>query len=122
VKNSKNSGLSWVCHCFWDRERAEEEEISDRPGGASSHQVGAARAGSRPLCGRWRGSPSWCLPGVSLSHFLHKKFIKNFLEFFEKLYFRGFFRNWHIDKTQKNKDENDFKQIKTKHAAALRYS
>jgi hypothetical protein len=28
------------------------------------------------------------------------------MEFFEKLYFRGFFRNWHIDKkTQKNEDE-----------------
>jgi hypothetical protein len=41
VKNSKNSGMSWVCRCFRERERAGEEEISERPGGASSHQVGA---------------------------------------------------------------------------------
>jgi hypothetical protein len=29
VKNSKNSGLSWVYRCFWERERAGEEEISE---------------------------------------------------------------------------------------------
>jgi hypothetical protein len=72
VKNNKNSGLSWVCRCFWERERAGEEEISEGPGGALSHQGGAARARPRHLCVRWHGSPSWCLAGVSLPHFWHK--------------------------------------------------
>jgi hypothetical protein len=35
---------------FWEREGAREEEISEKPGGAPSQQVGAARAGPRPLC------------------------------------------------------------------------
>jgi hypothetical protein len=68
VKNSKNSGLRWVYHCFRERERVGEEEISEGPGGAFSCLGGAARAGPRHLCVRWRGSPSWCLPGVSLPH------------------------------------------------------
>jgi hypothetical protein len=71
-----------------------------------------------PLTPGWRGQ-GWAAPPVCevawLPHlvpprclsapFLTSKFIKNFLEFFEKLYFWGFFRNWHIDKTQKNEDE-----------------
>jgi hypothetical protein len=35
---------------------------------------------------------------------LTQKFKKNFLEFFEKLYFRGFFRNWQEIKTQEKED------------------
>jgi hypothetical protein len=57
MKNSKNTGLSWVLRYF-GRESVGEEEISERLGGAPSQQVGAARAGSRPLCVWWCGSPS----------------------------------------------------------------
>jgi hypothetical protein len=47
-------------------------------------------------------------PGVSqvpLCPIFDIKIYKEFSGIFEKLYFRGFFRNWHIDKTQKDEDE-----------------
>jgi hypothetical protein len=42
---------------------------------------------------------------VSLYPIFDIKFIRNFLEFFEKLDFRGFFRIGKLIKTQKNEDE-----------------
>jgi hypothetical protein len=32
MESSKNTGLSWGVMIFWERERAGEEEISERPG------------------------------------------------------------------------------------------
>jgi hypothetical protein len=63
--------------------------ISGGPGGPTPCH-GAARLGPRHhVVWRHGGSP-WGVPGASLPHFLSKKFKNNFLEFFKKLYFRGF--------------------------------
>jgi hypothetical protein len=90
VKNSKNSGLSKWGGVFWERERAEEEEMSEGPGGALSHMGGAARARPRHLCVRWRGCPTWCLPGVSLPHFWHKNLQRIFWNFSRNFIFKDF--------------------------------
>jgi hypothetical protein len=38
----------------------------------------------------WHGGSPWVVLGASLPHFRSKNLTKVFLEFFEKLYFRGF--------------------------------
>jgi hypothetical protein len=91
VHNSKNSGLSWVYRCFRERERAGEEEISEVPGEALSHLGGAARAGPRHLCVRWRGSP----PGasqVSLCPIFDIKIYKEFSGIFRETLFSRIFQ------------------------------
>jgi hypothetical protein len=54
MESSKNMGLSWGVEIFRERERSEDEEISERPGGPSPW-VGATRLWPRPLVVRWLG-------------------------------------------------------------------
>jgi hypothetical protein len=39
MKSSKNTGLSWGVEIFWERERSEDEEVSEWPGGLMRHGV-----------------------------------------------------------------------------------
>jgi hypothetical protein len=58
MESSKNMGLSWGVKIFRERERSEDEEVSERPGGPPSPWVGAARLGPRPLVLRCHGGSS----------------------------------------------------------------
>jgi hypothetical protein len=91
MKNSKNSSLSWVCHCFRERERAAVEEISERPGGAPSQQVGAARAGPRPyVCGGMAAPPG--VSQVPLCPIFDIKIYKEFSGIFRETLFSRIFQ------------------------------
>jgi hypothetical protein len=67
-------------------------EVSGRPGGPTPCH-GAAWPWPCHHVVWWHGGSPWDVSGASLSHFLYKNLKKNFLEYFKKLYFRGFFRN-----------------------------
>jgi hypothetical protein len=63
-----------------------------RPGGAPPYGV-------TPWCGPLASSRCLSAPNIP------EKIGKRFLEFFEKLYFRGIFKNWQMIKSRKPKDE-----------------
>jgi hypothetical protein len=60
--------------------------------------VGAAKAGPRPLCvcGGMAAPPG--ASQVPLYPIFYIKIYKEFSRIFRETLFRGFFRNWHIDK------------------------
>jgi hypothetical protein len=91
-KNSKNTGLSYEVKIFREREWSGGWRGKWRARGALHHATARPDPGHATMwCGGMVGLPE--VSQVPLCPIFDRKFKKNFLEFFEKLYFQGFFRN-----------------------------
>jgi hypothetical protein len=79
------------------------EREGERGQGWPSPTPGAARAGPAPGTGVATSCGSLVLLQYLSASNIPEKIKIRFLEFFEKLYFRGIFRNWQMLKSRKTK-------------------